>query len=402
MVKTLLTNGEMTEIQDANGDSMGFLENDDGYRIIFVDGNLNPYYMFRSLNNSIHTIIYPDNSNETYVNLEETVVHKDQSGRKVTYHYDTSQRLAVRTTYDNFLLFKYTGDDRIKSIANEHSKFTFKYDKMGQVTEFTDEDHNVTISQATDDSELVRNLRMESDLYDLVYNYNVHGKITSVKDNTDGKMIATILYYENGLIKKKTLGNNATTHYEYYEITKLPKVLSNYYPNGTISSEFRYIYDNRGQLESVQTSQGIWNFSYDLSGQLTAFEDPFNVKTLIQYDQNKNRIAFTQNDVSKLYQINTLNQYVSVDNKQYTYDKNGNLIFKPNLTMEYDIDNRLSRFVAGGTTCQLKYSALGHLRRKICDNSNLTYFTDLSGKVLKQVKKKKKHILFSCYSRLIF
>jgi YD repeat-containing protein len=292
---------------------------------------------------------------------------------------------------------KYSGGDRIKTLENAYSKFTFIYDELGHITEFTDENDNVTIVQTTDDSELLRNLKIKSEPYDLVYNYNIHGKLTSVKDNTDGSLIATILYYENGMIRKKTLGNNATTLYEYHEVTKLPKVLSNFYPNGTLSSEFRYFYDKRGHISSMQTSHGTWNFSYDLSGQLTGFENPSNSKTFIQYDQNRNRIAFTQNGVSKLYQINNLNQYVSVDNDEYTYDMNGNLIFKPNLTMEYGIDDRLTRFVAGNTTCQLQYSALGHLRRKICDYNNSTYLTDLSGKILKQVI-----FSFSCYSAYIF
>ncbi|XP_062587636.1 uncharacterized protein LOC134249283 [Saccostrea cucullata] len=385
VVNRIITSGEITEVQDANSDSIGYLDNDYGYRVIYVDGNLNPYYLFRSLNNSIHTIIYPDNSNETYLDLGDAVVHKDQRGIESTYYYDKLQRLTLRESGDHYVQFKYTDNDRIQSIKDSQSQINFMYDEFGRQKGFTKK-VNDTVFQTVDDSNRLRNLRIESDPYDIAYNYNLYGNIKYVKDNTNGKIIVKVDYNENGLIKTKILGNNATTHYEYDEKTRLPKVISNFHPNGTASSEFRYTYDMRGRLSSMQTFDGTWSFAYDLSGQLISMKNPRNETTLLQYDQGKNRVYVIQNDISKLYQVNSLNQYVSIDGEQYSYDENGNMVRKSNLLMEYDLDNRLSRFVSENATCQIQYDSLGHIRRKRCNNSDVIYLTDVSGRILKQLE----------------
>src|SRR5262249_20031604 len=43
----------------------------------------------------------------------------------------------------------------------------------------------------------------------------------------------------------------------------------NYAPDGSVNSMFLYAYDALGRRTSMETSDGTWTYTYDLTGQLT-------------------------------------------------------------------------------------------------------------------------------------
>ncbi|XP_062579984.1 uncharacterized protein LOC134241986, partial [Saccostrea cucullata] len=371
------------EIQDGNGNSVFFQEDENGNIVSYADADLNAYYIVRSFRGYVFMMTYPDKSNETFVYANKSLVHKDQSGRKMAYHFDETEKLAFRYTEDRgFLHFQYNEIGRIISVQNQDTSTSLSYNENGRIAELRSEED--TIHQTYDNQNLLKRLRISGEPYDIDYSYNDYGQIMYVTNRADDQMLIRMTYDTNGMIKQKTLGNNAKTVFTYYERKKLLRTLSNYYPNGTISSKFQYSYDRKGRLSSMTTTQGNWSFSYDLTGQLVFIKNPMNLTTSIVYDQCKNRVTVSQNGKTDNYQRNELNQYISIDDLDIEYDRNGNLIKKGNFSLDFNEDNRLSRFNTTSNNCTLHYSGFGHIRRKICRYNMEIYSTDSFGRILKQ------------------
>ncbi|XP_061176033.1 uncharacterized protein LOC133184985 [Saccostrea echinata] len=383
VIERRISFGDFHEIQDGNGNSVFFQEDENGNIATYADANLNTYYILRSLRGYVFMIMYPDNSNETFIYSNNSLVHKDQSGRKMAYHFDDTEKLTFRYSEDKgFLHFQYNEIGRIMSVQNQDTSTSLSYDESGRITELRSEED--TIHQTYDSQNLLKSLRISGAPYDIDYLYNDYGQIMYVTNRADDQMLIRMTYDANGMIKQKTLGNNAKTIFTYYETTRLLKTLSNYYPNGSISSKFQYSYDQKGRLSAMSTVQGIWSFSYDLTGQLVYIKNPMNSTTTIVYDQCKNRVTVSQNGKKHNYQRNVLNQYISIDGLDTEYDRKGNLIKKGNFSLDFNDDNRLSNFTTLSNNCTLHYNGFGHIRGKVCRNNVEIYLTDSFGRILKQ------------------
>ncbi|CAC5402583.1 unnamed protein product [Mytilus coruscus] len=185
-------------------------------------------------------------------------------------------------------------------------------------------------------------------------------------------------------LKKKTLGNGATTVYCYYVGTDLLKGVYNYLPNGHLSSKFEYSYDLRQRRISLKTMDGNWKFRYDASGQLTYVKHPDGTVKTLQYDKRKNRKVLNENNIRKEYTVNALNQYTKYGSDQkFKHDKNGNLISKDGPTKEdftFNVENQLVQFRTPNDECTLEYDGLKNLVRKVCGNERTEYVVDAFGR----------------------
>lgn len=65
-------------------------------------------------------------------------------------------------------------------------------------------------------------------------------------------------------------------------------------------------------------------------------------------------------DVSRLYTVNGLNQYLSAGPATFSYDPRGNLTSDGATTFTYDVQNRLIS-ATGGRSVTLSYDPLGRL-----------------------------------------
>jgi YD repeat-containing protein len=120
----------------------------------------------------------------------------------------------------------------------------------------------------------------------------------------------------------------------YFSGTKRVRKLVNLSPFGNVSSSFEYDYDDKGRPVKITSNEGIRSFTYDAASQLVGWTDVIRNGSkythAYDYDSRKNRVSFTDNDHRDNYETNNVNQYKSVSDYEFGYDKNGNMLFKKN------------------------------------------------------------------------
>jgi YD repeat-containing protein len=116
------------------------------------------------------------------------------------------------------------------------------------------------------------------------------------------------------LLQKETNGNGTYTTYAYDAAGQVTSII-NYGVNNAINSRSDYTYDQLGRRTSLNTLDGTWNYTYDLTGQLTRAvfastnSDIASQDLTYVYDAAGNRTQTIVNGVTSNYQTNNLNQY---------------------------------------------------------------------------------------------
>ncbi|WAR23259.1 WAPA-like protein [Mya arenaria] len=350
----------------------------------------------------------------SYVVVRYNILNKIQSmellnstaNEKVVYEYDFKGELltSVRTNSDS-TTYTYNPDNSLNTISfDDGTRFEFDYNNLGHVKfrRYFISDKEVDRQEYlyTDGGMLSVYSWPAATGYNLTYSES--GEIIathrlgflpetvvttkSAQINYEGDHIVTKLtaeYYENGKLKKKTLGNNAYTVYDYDPSSTLLTSLKNFFPNGSLVSHFTYTYSIRNRRIAVTSQDGTWKFEYDKAGQVTSMTDPHGNVTRYSYDASKNRQSVSINNFEEQNTINKMNQYVKYGSTSYDHDKNGNLILKNgssgNEVFKYDEENRLVAFHSNGTTCSFKYDAFGHLHSKQCNGRATRYVANIQG-----------------------
>ena len=143
----------------------------------------------------------------------------------------------------------------------------------------------------------------------------------------------------------------------------------------------------------METTDGLWQFKYDASGQIINMKSPDGQFTKYVYDNRKNRNIVLVDRTEMKTTVNNMNQYTRYGDIEVTYDQNGNLKQKQNgtqfETFKYDEDNKLKEFHSKGHNCTLQFDALGNLQVKECNGIKTVYVTDTlgfyGGNIIKQV-----------------
>lgn len=161
------------------------------------------------------------------------------------------------------------------------------------------------------------------------YSYNEQDMLSGVRFAETNEVVAQYEYGQLGELIQRTLGNGAYSMYKYEPGSLRLLELSNYLPNGTLSSFFYYQYDRKGRVISQSTDTGNWTYTYDAAGQLISWTDPTEQTTTITYDSRGNRVVKTVAGDEVGYSVNDLNQYTSFGSTDsFEYDQNGNLMVK--------------------------------------------------------------------------
>jgi RHS repeat-associated protein len=172
-----------------------------------------------------------------------------------------------------------------------------------------------------------------------------------------------------------------------------------------------YQYDAVGQLTGVQQGGQTVNLGYDAAGKRTQQTLPNGIQTSYQYDPasrlqqilhqkvgnpleniqyqydaSGNRTSYTRNAAHpQLPQeiqatFNAANQMLSLNDKTFTYDLNGNLISEASpagvKTYAWDSRNRLTGISGPGLTASFKYDALGRRMEKTINGVTTQYLYD--------------------------
>ncbi|MFN0018520.1 MAG: RHS repeat-associated core domain-containing protein [Pirellulaceae bacterium] len=279
-------------------------------------------------------------------------------GSIVTYTYDSHRNLTSVTDVRGTTSYEYDEDKLIK-ITQPNGRFVeYAYDAAG------------------------RRSRMETETgFALNYAYDVIGRLASVRDGLNAP-IATYTYDAGDRLSREDFANGTFRTYQYDTRGDIVKLTLRKTDN-TVLSEIDYTYDALGRRVTETAAAGTTTFGYDAAGQLTKVALPGGRVIEYAYDFAGNRISATDNGVVFPYGVNDLNQYTSVGAATYTYDADGNLKTKTDVTgtttYSYDSENRLISSVSLSGTTTYEYDPLGNLVAQVKDGVRSEFSIDPFG-----------------------
>ena len=233
-----------------------------------------------------------------------------------TFAYDTNNRLASATD-------------------NSGRAISYTYDEIGNRTQMTAPDGRIT-----------------------TYAYDNKNRLTTLTDNGQ---IYTFTY--DSLDRRLTLTNpNGTyTTYSYDADSRITSLITQK-SGGAVINSIAHTYDNTTNQITKTESTGTTTYSYDAVYRLIKSALGVTTKELFTYDDTGNRTTGPQ--ASTAYTTDLGNQLTAYPNVTFTYDGNGNISSKTNLSGTYnyiyDGENRLTELrFNDAAIATYKYDPLG-------------------------------------------
>jgi RHS repeat-associated protein len=322
-------------------------------------------------------ITYPDDTNEKYGydKNSNVISFTNRAGNTIHYQYDALGQMTVKSrpgepniyfSYD--IMGRLVEVNDLRPVTEGGGISSYKYDRLGRVTEVNDIEGRI-IKYEYDS----RGLRTKLDypynpVWFVTYEYDSLERLTDVKWRAVVSDIVTYKYDELGRRELATLGNDANTVYEYDIADRLKKITNNVNESASIASDYNN-YDKVGNRKSCKIDdEDAQVYTYDELYQLRCVDYNDGNMTSYSYDALGNRIDVNENGTVTSYTTNSLNQYTSVGDVNYNYDKNGNLTNDGFYRYYYDCENRLTHVYYAGIyqkVAQYKYDWLGRRVRKL-------------------------------------
>ena len=171
---------------------------------------------------------------------------------------------------------------------------------------------------------LFTDIQIDDD-FSVSYAYGAYGQLKMVNVNFNHKTVLyDVLYDEAGRVKTKFY-ISAQTDYDYNPLTGRLISLQNKFRNGTLTSEYHLDYDHSGRVVAMNTSQGNWEYRYDINGQLSSWKISDESQTDIVYNSRGKRVSAASASGQSSCVTNKLGQYTSCGSDHYEWDLNGNL-----------------------------------------------------------------------------
>jgi RHS repeat-associated protein len=252
---------------------------------------------------------------------------------------------------------------------------SYKYDRLGRVTEVNDIDSHV-IKYVYNERGLRAELTYPGGA-ESTYEYDGLLRLKTVKHGRGS--LATMADYQYDQLGRRTLatlGNDSNAVYDY-DIADRLLYLTNNVGDGNTAFDYND-YDKVGNRKSCKMNGGAGDaYTYDELYQLTKVDYNDGRVISYSYDALGNRKDVNENGDVTSYTSNSLNQYASVGDVNYTYDKNGNLTCDGFYKYYYDCENRLTdvNYVNNSRVASYKYDWSGRRVRKIDYTLNPVRYT---------------------------
>ena len=298
------------------------------------------------------------------------------------FFYDAMGRITGYSSPEGSVSYTYDANGNVLTVTDSHGTITRTYDALNRVTSYTDTygktigyeydavgnlirivyPDNTAVNYAYDAN---RNLTSVTDWANRVtaYTYDVNNRVVGVT-KPDGSVTTTV--YDNKQrvtsTAEKTSGGVIITGFEYIydDLSRITeeKILAN-------STKICYAYDSLGRVTGRTIKQlsddvviSSETFTYDAAGNITSAPD-----LSFQYDTNNRLVSFNGHSVS--------------------YDLDGNMLNNGADTYTYDSANRL--ITAGGHT--YTYNAEDIRIRDLCLEEDTAYTYNNNCKLSKLLMK---------------
>ena len=231
-------------------------------------------------------------------------IQKQTNSEKTFYEYDGRRSLTKGTNSEGSVQIVYNDDGApLQVIYSSGHTITYGYNSANQHLYIADNSG-----------------------YNVTYSYDGMSRLSEIRHASSGQLVASFQYGLRGEIIQKLLGNGAYSTYHYRGKNQFLSELSNYLPDGTLSSKYIYHYDRKGKITGMTSLSGNWTYMYDAAGQLIKWTSPSGGVTEYTYDSRGNRIVQTRNSIQEGYSVNNMNQYTMFNESDtFAYDANGNL-----------------------------------------------------------------------------
>lgn len=326
--------------------------------------------VYDALNRCIQTT-YADGTNKsfTYDADGNLITKTNQDGQVMAYNYDKLNR-KIMTDYpgSNDSVYTYDAVGNLLTANNQNANISFIYDNLYRLTQYIQNGTGVSYSYNTSantktitypDSKVIKEVK---NLRDSIIQIEDGSSQAIVKYTYDGANIVQSKEYINGIKANLT-----------YNPNHLIKELSYINGNSQQIAKFQYDFDKEGKKlyeEKLHETDNSEAYSYDAKYQLIEYKvgqlisgsipSPVSSSTY-NLDPSGNWNSVTKNGVIENRSHNVLNQIISIDGLNLSYDSNGNLIDDGVRTYSYNTENRLTQVISksdGQIILQCKYDAL--------------------------------------------
>lgn len=349
---------------------------------------------------------YADSSHEDYEYdaAGQLKAVTNRRGQRVTCAYNAAGQMILRSYPSGKKYhFLYDGRGLLKSVEKE-----------GGGVRTLDVDYEADLSRRITKTKVLRNA--SSATFDVSYNYDAAGRrsrmiypdgyvlnyefddasrLTKISDGSNASIVS-YQYDAAGRRTRRTLGNGTYTVYGYDDASRLTS-LKNHAPNAAVQSSFDYTYNDAGVRTTMTTTEGLHEYAYDDTYQVTGVQYPDGRDVQYEFDAAGNRAKVTDNGTVTNYVANELDQYESAGADTFAYDDDGNLQSRTSgastTSYGWDEDGRLVSVNRNGALISYRYDYQGHLiaktvggveTRYIWDQSDLIAELNSSGQIVKR------------------
>lgn len=331
------------------------------------------------INLNTHKLRYKYNSSNEIESFTRAFGTPD--ARTTSFSYTPSGNLKTKTLPDSTVLtYTYDPQDNLETITSDDNtlKHRIGYNKLGYLLNATDEVQNLTIKRDVDPFGNI--LRESYGGFEIVKTYDKFDRPLTLTIPQIGKV--KYLYDPLYLRSITRLSSENYTH-SYISYDADGKLLEEELPYGI--GKTAYTYDLNGRLKTITSPHFAEEYFYNNRGNLirknSKEKSVFDYNGLSQLisetgaSTNKNEYDSTHNLIQKNGQnvkTNSLNEWVSNNSIECSYDLNGNLSCKKTQDGEmknsYDHLNRLTEVVYNNQSIRFTYDPLGRRLSKIVDN----------------------------------
>lgn len=397
---------QITSLENALGNTTQFGYSNAGDLQNVIDARGNSVSHSHDILGQLTRRTYPDGSHEDYEydGAGKVTAFTNRRGEMIPFAYDVTGRLEWKTYPSGKKLhFLYDPAGYLVSVEQVVGSTTtldtaYERDASHRITKAKvpgkvfPESYDVSYAY---DAAGNRTVMAYPDGYVLNYSYDGANRLTRISDSSNSTLVS-YEYDAAGRRTKRTLGNGTYTTYQYDDLNRLTTLI-NYSPGGTVQSRFAYTYNKAGIRTFMTTLEGVHNYTYDNTYQLTGVSYPDGRTVGYDFDEVGNRKSITDNGALTIYSSNALDQYTQVGSETFSYDVNGNLstrnISGNVTTYGWDDDDRLVSVDRNGVHIDYRYDYQGRLVSKtiggqetfyVWDGINLVAEVDSTGTVIKR------------------
>jgi RHS repeat-associated protein len=326
------------------------------------------------------------------------VIHP--GGNSAVMAYDLASRLLSRNYFaagsgiaESTDTFTYDLASRPLTANNADALITYTYDSIGRRSSLSQTVDGLakTVNFVYDAANRLLS-RSPEGLAVETRTFTNRGQLASVSLGAPGSagvtpsLIASFSYDPAGRETSCTYGNGLNTTSGY---SRADNLITSITVANKPELSFNYSYDSNKNVTAEQRGGSMalysWNATFDAMNRLNSQNDGVQTRSW-SLDLVGNTTSETIDGNAEARTLNAMHAPIAAGNKAYTYDSNGQMTNKPNVTMVWDARNHLVQSVKSAQSVGYKYDAFGNrvakgsTRYLLVDNQVVAEFTGSASK----------------------